>query len=410
MTQPTPAPDVAKRLARRAFAPVFERIDALRAELQRSREAQERQGAQLEQLARQVERLEAFQQVTRDQMAAELAGVTAELPGIAAGMTPAEALRTRLDEALLHAEVLAEAARRDYAVDVAELRSTLRLTQAIAERARRDAANAAAGASGPDAGHGVAEGSGAAVVVAEGRAVSPSGAAATPRPIFEHDAPDFDLLYRAFEDRHRGRVEQIRDRQREDYLELLSGLPGAELPIIDLGCGRGELVQELTQHGHHAIGVDSNTSQVLELVGGEDAERFVEDDLFRWLDTAEDASCRAVVSMHVIEHLPTDLQVRLVFEAHRVLAPGGVLVLETPNTLSLSTAATNFWVDPTHERPVHPLFLEFLARESGFARAETRLLHPIGASLPRAEGADELVDALDSLLLGHGDLALVAWR
>ena len=407
MTEPTPVPDTAKRLARRAFAPVFERIDALRAELQRSREAQQRQGAQLEQLARQVERLEAFQQVTRDQMAAELAGVTAELPGIAAGMTPAEALRTRLDEALLHAEVLAESARRDYAAEVAELRSLLRLTQAVAERARRDAAGAAA-ASGVT-GDAVA-GDGAGRPEGEGRAVSPSGAAVAPRATYTHDAPDFDLLYRAFEDRHRGSVEQIRERQREDYLELLSELPNADLPVIDLGCGRGELVQELTQAGQRAVGVDSNTSQVLELVGGDEAQRFVEDDLFRWLDAAGDGSCRAVVSMHVVEHLPTDLQVRLVFEAQRVLAPGGVLVLKTPNTLSLSTAATNFWVDPTHERPVHPLFLEFLAREAGFASAETRLLHPIEASLPRAEGAGELVDALDSLLLGHGDLALVAWR
>ena len=399
MSDPTPVPATAKRVARRLLAPVFERIDALRAELQRSREAQERQGAQLEQLTRQVERLEAFQQVTRDQMSAEFAGLVADLPGTARGMAPAEALRTRLDEALLHAEVLAESARRDFGADVAELRSAQRLTQAVAERARRDAAASSGSEGAAPVGAPAADSSGA-----EPRPP------ASPLPEYDHDVPGFDLLYRAFEDRHRGSAEQIRDRQREDYLELLSELPNAELPVVDLGCGRGELVEVLTEAGQQALGVDSNTSQVLELVGDAGAGRFIEDDLFHWLDQAADGSCRAVVSMHVVEHLPIDLQVRLVFEAHRVLAPGGLLVLETPNTLSLSTAATNFWVDPTHERPVHPLYLEFLAREAGFSSNETRLLHPIDASFPATDGSEELVRALDSLLLGHGDLALVARR
>ena len=194
------------------------------------------------------------------------------------------------------------------------------------------------------------------------------------------------------------------------YIERVVGPLAPGSVVVDLGCGRGELVEVLTEAGQHALGVDSNTSQVLELVGDAGAGRFIEDDLFHWLDQAADGSCRALVSMHVVEHLPIDLQVRLVFEAHRVLAPGGLLVLETPNTLSLSTAATNFWVDPTHERPVHPLYLEFLAREAGFSSNETRLLHPIDASFPATDGSEELVRALDSLLLGHGDLALVARR
>jgi SAM-dependent methyltransferase len=386
MTEPTPQP-VPMRVARRVLSPVFSRLDALRQELQDSRERQDVLAATVEQLSRQVERLEAYQQVTRDELRDEFGGLVASLPGTADGLAPAEALRRRMDEALLHAEVLAEASRATFAAEVGELRSNLRLTQALVERAGRSPApNAAAG---------------------EG----PPSSAVPPRREFAHPAPGFDLLYRAFEDRHRGSIEVIRDRQRGDYLELLGGLPDDGLPIVDLGCGRGELVELLHEAGHVALGVDSNTGQVHELLGdAAAAERFVESDLFDWLDGREDGSCRAVVSMHVVEHLPLDLQVRLVFEAHRVLAPGGVLVLETPNALSLSTAATNFWVDPTHERPVHPLFLEFLAREAGFPRHETRPLHPVAAGFPPAPGAEELVAGLDGLIFGSGDLALVAWR
>ncbi len=45
----------------------------------------------------------------------------------------------------------------------------------------------------------------------------------------------------------------------------------------------------------------------------------------------EDASVSAITSMHLVEHLPHDVMIRLIDEAHRVLRPGGVLVLETPN-------------------------------------------------------------------------------
>ena len=124
-------------------------------------------------------------------------------------------------------------------------------------------------------------------------------------------------------------------------------------------------MQLLHDAGQRSLGVDSNLSQVVD----GDESLFWEDDLFRWLDAQEDASHRALVSMHVVEHLPLDLQIRLVFESRRVLAEGGVLILETPNTLSLSVAASNFWVDPTHLRPVHPAFLEFLSVEAGFARS-----------------------------------------
>lgn len=405
MTDPI-RPSTSMRLARRLLAPVFARVDAVRGELETTRRRQDELSAVLEQLSRQVERLEAYQQVTREQMRGEFESLVASLPGTAEGMEPAEALRRRLDEALLHAEVLADQTREQVQVDLAELRSGLRLTQALVERAAAGATAAGAAEGGSEPSDRVAE-----------LPAPPDSVVGLPLPpsapvrVYSHPAPSFDLLYRAFEDRHRGSVETIRDRQRDDYLELLSELEHADLPIADLGCGRGELVELLAEAGQAAVGVDANTGQVHELLGDATAaQRFVEADLFDWLDERPDASLRAVVSMHVVEHLPLELQVRLVFEAHRVLAPGGLLVLETPNTLSLSTAATNFWVDPTHERPVHPAFLEFLAREAGFVDSEIRLLHPLGVTFPSAPGAEDLVRDLQQLLLGSGDLALVARR
>jgi O-antigen chain-terminating methyltransferase len=128
------------------------------------------------------------------------------------------------------------------------------------------------------------------------------------------------------------------------------------------------------------------------------------------LDARPDGSCRAVCSLHVVEHLPLDLQVRLVVEARRVLAPDGLLILETPNVQSLAVGASSFWVDPTHERPVHPAFLTFLLEEAGLREVTTTFLHPTPLVLAGPDQVASLVDDLNSLLLGPGDVAVSGRR
>jgi SAM-dependent methyltransferase len=382
MTAPTPEKSSTVKVVRRLLAPVFSRIDSVRDDLAAAHRRSDELGARLDQLSRQVERLEAYQHVSREQVTAAFASLTTDLSGSTPDQSPGEILQRRLDHALLHAEALTSDLRSVFERDLADVRSTVRLTQALAEQLsdrRQDG------------------GDGGATATVE---------AAIPPRRFEHPVPSFDLLYRSFEDHHRGSPEAIRDQQRNDYLDLLTPLPNPELPVADLGCGRGELVHLLVAEGIASIGVDSNLGQVVDGA----PELFVQADLFDWLDERADGSLRAVLAMHVVEHLPLDLQIRLVFESRRVLAPGGLLVLETPNALSISTAATNFWVDPTHHRPVHPLFLEFLATEAGFTDVATRPLHPLPVSFRGTDATRELVEDLDSLILGSGDLALVARR
>lgn len=368
-------------VARNRLGPLARRLGVSPGAILRQRG---RLAAQIEQTERAQERLEAYLDRVLEQNDARLADaedVLAAARSIRDALAPdgggpgtGAALTRRLDEAMLHAEARAAEARTRFARELADLRSTTRLSQALVEQVL----------DGPEA-----------ATVSE----------STPHE-FGHAVPTMSLLYRAFEDLHRGEADSILERQRVDYFDLLAGLPHDELPVADLGCGRGELVNLLAAAGVSAVGVDSNLGQVAD----SDQGRFEQGDLFSWLDAQDDATLRAVVSMHVVEHLPTDLQIRLVFEARRVLAPGGALVLETPNTLSLNIGASNFWVDPTHERPVHPLFLEFLAREAGFAEIETRPLHPIPAEFPSNEATAALAESLNSLILGAGDLALVARR
>ncbi|HEX3557003.1 MAG TPA: class I SAM-dependent methyltransferase [Thermoanaerobaculia bacterium] len=145
-------------------------------------------------------------------------------------------------------------------------------------------------------------------------------------------------------------------------------------------------------------------------------------DLFTALAGAEEGSLGVVVSFHVIEHLPPAALDRLVRLAWRALRPGGVLILETPNPLSLVVAARNFWLDPTHVRPVHPEILKLMYELAGFAPVERLDLRPFPAAArlpeidlaklpadqrPLADQVIRLRDRLDDLLFGCQDFGMV---
>lgn len=216
----------------------------------------------------------------------------------------------------------------------------------------------------------------------------------------------------------RGSQSEIRRRLRP-YLGYLEN----RAPVLDLGCGRGESLEILREHGISGRGVDSSGDMVAQChEKGLEAEQ---GDLFDALAAIEPASLGAVVSFHVIEHLPAQSLDRLVRLAWRALRPGGVLVLETPNPLSVVVAARNFWLDPTHRRPVHPASLKLGFELAGFEPVVQLDLQPFadGDRLPEiivdeleddlkpvADGINRLRDRLDELLFGYQDFGMVGFK
>jgi SAM-dependent methyltransferase len=224
--------------------------------------------------------------------------------------------------------------------------------------------------------------------------------------------------YFELERRYRGTEAEIRTRI-ESYLPYLAG--GG--PALDLGCGRGEALALLRDHGIAARGVDGSARMVaLCRERGLDAEQ---GDLFAALAAAAAGSLGAVLSFHVVEHLPIGSLDRLVRLAWRALRPGGVLVLETPSPLSLVVAARNFWLDPTHLRPVHPESLRLIYELAGFDPVERLDLRPFapGERLPEidlarlpaeqrrlGDAVNRLRDQLDELLYGCQDFGLIGTK
>jgi SAM-dependent methyltransferase len=169
--------------------------------------------------------------------------------------------------------------------------------------------------------------------------------------------------YFAFESRLRGSTDEIRKRQRP-YVERLRNAA----PVLDLGCGRGELLALLRDAGVEARGVDANADMVaFARAEGLDVEQATAHEA---LEASEDGSFGAVAALQLLEHLPPPDLVSLLVLAHAKLRPGGLLIAETIDPSSVA-ALRNYYADLTHAQPLVPETLELLVRGAGFGEAET---------------------------------------
>ncbi|MEA2339020.1 MAG: hypothetical protein QOE82_3027, partial [Thermoanaerobaculia bacterium] len=220
-------------------------------------------------------------------------------------------------------------------------------------------------------------------------------------PVVASSSVSSDFLYRRLEDGLRGVVDVA------DYVTLAR----EHQPVIDVGCGRGEFLIACREAGISATGFDTNERSVADLVSRGIAASVA--GVPGCFATIADASAGTVVAMHVVEHLPVDALFALFAEASRVLRPGGLLIIETPNAESLAVSASEFWRDPTHLAPRHPAALTLLGREYGFAIDEIRAIHPSPESnrfVATSEDLRALVDALNERVFGGQDLRLVLRR
>jgi O-antigen chain-terminating methyltransferase len=225
-----------------------------------------------------------------------------------------------------------------------------------------------------------------------------------PAPVTVASQPAAAALpdYFAFESRMRGSTDSIRERQR-GYLDDLRDAA----PVLDIGCGRGELLGLLREAGVEARGIDADADMVAYARGdGLDVEQA---DLIEYLERLEPGSLGGIFMGQVAEHLPAATLVHSLRLAAAKLRPGGILVAETINPLS-PIALRNYFADLTHAQPLVPETLELLARQAGFAHTEIRFVNEPADRLTEPE--DPVIAAnvrrLNELLFAPLDYALVA--
>ena len=221
---------------------------------------------------------------------------------------------------------------------------------------------------------------------------------------------EFD--YFLFQEYHRGSEALIKERQ-ENYIAYFRG----HSPVWDLGCGRGEFLELLRECGISCQGVDSN----------HDAIQLCRDkglpvalgDIFEFMENAADGSIGGIFSAQVIEHLPVELQFQFVELCCSKLKPGSPLVLETINPECVFALVRNFYLDPTHIRPVHPELLKFVLESKGFRDVQVSFSGPVeGKYLEKPSWADDpklqemgrTLTNLNNFVFGFQDYAVIAWR
>ena len=218
--------------------------------------------------------------------------------------------------------------------------------------------------------------------------------------------------YAGFEQRFRGDPAVVLETLEARYLDVLASSP----PVLDVGCGRGELVGLLAVRGVAAYGIDTDPSLVAE--GRAEGLDVRLGDVVTHLEQVEPGTLGAIVSTHVVEHLDLDVLLRFIELSASRLRPGGLLIAETPNPASLIVLGNSYILDPTHVRPLHPSLLAFLCETAGFrdvtlqfyAPAEGYWLAPVDApDAPQlAQQVNVALDHLNHVLFGPQEYSVIA--
>jgi O-antigen chain-terminating methyltransferase len=187
--------------------------------------------------------------------------------------------------------------------------------------------------------------------------------------------------------------------------------------VLDVGFGRGEFLDLLREHGVAASGIEVDADLVYAA-----AQRGLDvrtGDAASYLSALPDAALGGLCALQVVEHLSPQAYIDFARAAARVVRPGGLVVIDSPNPSSFYVYAHAFYLDPTHTRPVHPLFLMFLFDRAGFEKVELEwrspppdaaLLEPVPGDDDLARAVNENIARLNAVLYGPQDFAIIARR
>jgi|HubBroStandDraft_1064217.scaffolds.fasta_scaffold00236_11 2-polyprenyl-3-methyl-5-hydroxy-6-metoxy-1,4-benzoquinol methylase len=219
-----------------------------------------------------------------------------------------------------------------------------------------------------------------------------------------------DSFHAALQDEFRGSRAEIKERL-SIYLPKLTeaGIGGESMPILDVGCGRGEWLELLRERQLQASGIDLN--RVALAICRERGLPVAEAEAIEHLRSVPEASLGAVTAFHVIEHLALPQLLDLLDAVRRALKPGGVAVFETPNPNNMFVSSRYFYLDPTHRHPIPPALGRFLAEARGFERIEILELHP----WPEQHRVDTntggaVAARFNECFYGPQDYAIIGWK
>ena len=229
---------------------------------------------------------------------------------------------------------------------------------------------------------------------------------------------EWERFYNAFENRFRGSKDLISERLIKRYGDLLKEkikASGNAAPLlVDVGCGRGEMLDLAQSLGFRTLGaeVSKSLARINRKLGHE--VRVV--DALGLVSCLGVSSVDVITSMHVFEHCESEYNLNFIKAAHRCLRPDGLILIETPSLFSLWAGHRQFYLDPTHIKPIHPELVKFACEHFGFRRAEIIGFEPVPSALrsnlaevPKITGAEEF-KKLEAWLYGPMDMSIQATK
>ncbi len=145
-------------------------------------------------------------------------------------------------------------------------------------------------------------------------------------------------------------------------------------PVLDIGCGQGQLVRLMLDDGYDAMGIDVSPEQVA-LAQAAGLDRIHHGDYRDVLD-ARAGQLAAVTATDVLEHL-TKAEVLDTFDrVANALIPGGVFVARVPNAVSPFGGRIRYG-DFTHESSHTARSVRQVAAAAGFAAVAVEPCPPV---------------------------------
>jgi 2-polyprenyl-3-methyl-5-hydroxy-6-metoxy-1,4-benzoquinol methylase len=191
----------------------------------------------------------------------------------------------------------------------------------------------------------------------------------------------------------------------------------ARAPVLEIGCGRGELVAHLAELGLSAYGIDLDADAIQ--VGQADGRDVRCEDALAHLNELADRSLAGVVMIQVIEHFDVPALNQLLALIARKLIPGGFILAETLNPACLYALVNWYLMDPTHKTPLNSEVTRFLLEQAELWQVQIRFVHPVpkderligpqpGENAPAALARD--ITQLNQFLYGPQDYAAIAYK
>lgn len=213
-----------------------------------------------------------------------------------------------------------------------------------------------------------------------------------------------DDIYFDFETEFRGPTEEIKKRLSAYVPYVKSAVQKTKGTfLLDIGCGRGELLDLLSELGVPCKGIDQSVRQVTFCVDKGLPAQVA--DALEFIKTVPNDSLIGVTAIQVAEHLSPEYLIEMIRASFKKIKGGGLLLLETVNPESLFSLQ-KFYLDFTHRNPIPSNTLKFLLESTGFKDVQVSYSSPVPEIL-KFKGFDAMTDRLNEIIYGFQDYAVI---